>query len=159
MPKDRAWPRSCAQTEPPQPPSWPSGLRGVPRRVLIAIAAGGVVGALARQGIWAVFPHDPGVFDWATLVVNVTGCALIGALMLVAGTGRLHPLMSPFLGTGVLGGFTTFSTYIVAVQQSIQAGAPGIAAAYLGGTLIAALAAVYAGRWVAGLLLSRVEEG
>jgi CrcB protein len=114
--------------------------------VLAVIAAGGVIGALARQGIWAVFPHRPGGFDGATLVINVTGCALIGALMTAAERWPRYPLLAPFLGTGVLGGFTTFSTYIVAIQQSIDAGAPGVAFGYLAGTLAAALAAVYLGR-------------
>ena len=76
--------------------------------------------------------------------------------MTVAGHVRhLHRLIPPFLGPGLLGGFTTFSTYIVGIQQSIDAGAPGVAAAYLGGTLAAALAAVYAGRVLALLVLRR----
>lgn len=153
MYKDRAWLRSRAQTQPAPAPSWPSGIRGIPWRVLSAIAAGGVVGALARQGIWALFPRHAGVFDWATLAINVAGSALIGALMTVAEARRLHRLIPPFLGPGVLGGFTTFSTYIVAIQQSIDVGAPGVAAAYLAGTLVAALAAVYVGRSLARLVL------
>ncbi|HEX9065969.1 MAG TPA: CrcB family protein [Streptosporangiaceae bacterium] len=158
MYRDRAWWRARAQAAvPASPPSWPSGIRAIPWRVLALISAGGVLGGLTRQGIWALFPHYPGVFDWATLIINVTGCALIGALMTVAGQGRLHRLVPPFLGPGVLGGFTTFSTYIVGIQQQIDAGAPGVAAAYLGGTLVAALAAVHAGRAVTQRILRRVD--
>ncbi len=158
MYKDRAWLRSRAQAAIPAPPSsWPSGIRALPWRVLIVISAGGVLGALARQGIWAAFPRHPGAFDWATLAINVAGCALIGALMTVIAEVRpVHRLIPPFLGSGVLGGFTTFSTYIVGIQQSIDAGASGIAAAYLAGTLAAAVAAVYAGRTGARQVLRRL---
>jgi fluoride exporter len=150
----RAWSRSRARkAHAGPPPSWPTGIRAIPWRVLAVITVGGVIGALARQGIWAVFPHRPGVFDWPTLSINVIGCALIGALMSVTEVRPPHRLIGPFLGTGVLGGFTTFSTYIVAIQQSIDVGAPGVAFGYLAGTLVTALAAVHVGRAGAGKLL------
>ncbi|MGO9144024.1 MAG: fluoride efflux transporter FluC [Streptosporangiaceae bacterium] len=110
------------------------------------ISAGGVMGALARYGLSAAFPHAPGSFDWVTLWINVTGCALIGALMvLISEVREAHRLARPFLGVGVLGGFTTFSTYIVDIQKSITAGAPQTALAYLAITLAGSLLAVYAG--------------
>jgi CrcB protein len=108
------------------------------------IATGGVIGALTRLGIETAFPHRPGGFDWATLAINVTGCALIGTLMVVLTEVRqVHRLAGPFLGTGVLGGFTTFSTYIVDAQQSLTHGAPLTAMVYLTMTLAAGLAAGY----------------
>lgn len=58
-------------------------------------------------------------------------------------------LLGPFLGTGLLGGYTTFSTYIVDIQRLLAAGAPRTALAYLASTLLAALAAVYAGITIA----------
>ena len=126
--------------------SWRAQLRHVPWRTLAVIAAGGVLGALARQGLWALFPHRAGVFDWATLGINAAGCALIGALMtLIAEVRHAHRLTGPFLGVGVLGGFTTFSTYIIEVQQSIDTGAAATGLAYLALTLVGALLAVYAG--------------
>jgi CrcB protein len=71
---------------------------------------------------------------------------LIGVLMvLITEIWQVHHLVRPFLGVGVLGGFTTFSTAIVEVQQSVQAGAARTALAYLFATLFCALAAVYAG--------------
>lgn len=119
--------------------------RPVPRLTLAVIAAGGVIGALTRLGIETAFPHRSGGFDWATLAINVTGCALIGALMVILTEARpVHRLAGPFLGTGVLGGFTTFSTYIVDAQQSLTHGAPLTALAYLALTLAAGLAAGYA---------------
>ena len=112
----------------------PSG----PVRVLGAISAGGVLGALARYGLQTVWPHPAGGFPWATFVINVTGCLLIGALMVVV-SGR--PLMRLFLGVGGLGGYTTFSTYVVDIQRA----AAWVALCYLALTLVGALLAVWAG--------------
>ncbi|MFF4874563.1 fluoride efflux transporter FluC [Micromonospora sp. NPDC000668] len=114
--------------------------------VLGAIAAGGVLGTLARAGLQAAFPHHPGGFAWATFGINVGGCLLIGVLMAVLGhLGGGPPLARPFLGVGVLGGFTTFSTYAMDIHQAVAAGAPQIALAYLAATLVGALAAVWVG--------------
>ncbi|MFC0006545.1 FluC/FEX family fluoride channel [Micromonospora siamensis] len=126
-----------------------------PAAVLGAISAGGVLGALARAGLQAAVPHAATGFPWATFGINVTGCLLIGALMAVV-TGRpTGPLVRPFLGVGVLGGFTTFSTYAVDAQRLLAAGAAGTALAYLAATLVGALLAVGAGDAVAGRLLAR----
>jgi fluoride exporter len=120
--------------------------RRVPWAVLAAISAGGAVGALARYGLAVAWPHRPGQFPWATFVTNVAGCLLIGVLMvLITEVWAPHRLLRPFLGVGVLGGFTTFSTYTVDIQQLVAAGAAGTGLAYLAGTLTAAIVAVYAG--------------
>jgi CrcB protein len=118
----------------------------MPWVTLVVIAAGGVIGALARQGLWVAFPHRAGSFDWMTLSINAGGCALIGGLMTaVTQVRHAHRLTGPFLGVGVLGGFTTFSTYIIEAQQSISAGVPATGLGYLAATLAAAMVAVYAG--------------
>src|ERR1700689_208306 len=91
-------------------------------RTLAVIAVGGAAGALARYGLATAFPHPAGSFDWVTLGINVSGCALIGALMVaITEVWPGHPLARPFLAVGVLGGFTTFSTYIVDIQRSLDA--------------------------------------
>jgi CrcB protein len=120
--------------------------------VLAAISAGGVAGALARYGLTEAFPAAAEGFAWATFGINVSGCLLIGVLMvLVTDVWPIQRLLRPFLGTGVLGGYTTFSTYILDIHHLLAAGAARTALAYLAGTLLAALAAVYAGitltRW------------
>ncbi|MGI8336247.1 fluoride efflux transporter FluC [Actinomadura scrupuli] len=123
-----------------------AGPRRAPWPTLAAISAGGILGALARAGVSAMFPHPAGSFGWATFWINVAGCALIGVLMVaITEVGQAHPLVRPFVGVGVLGGFTTFSTYVVDIQRAVAAGAPGTALAYLAGTAAAALAAVYTG--------------
>lgn len=129
----------------------------VPWSVLAAISADGVAGALARYSLDAAFPHRSDGFAWATFGINVSGCLLIGALMVLVTDGcHNRRLLRPFVGTGLLGGYTTFSTYIVDIQHLRAAGAARTALAYLAGTLLAALAAVYAGitiaRWGVGIV-------
>ncbi|MFH8888223.1 CrcB family protein [Streptomyces sp. NPDC017949] len=115
--------------------------------VLAAVAAGGVVGACARYAAGLLWPDGPTAFPWTTLWINVLGCALIGVLMaLVAEGGRdAHPLLRPFAGTGVLGGFTTFSAYALDVSRLLDVREAGVALAYAGLTVAGALAAVLAG--------------
>ncbi|HET7328404.1 MAG TPA: CrcB family protein [Nocardioidaceae bacterium] len=114
--------------------------------VLAAIAAGGMLGAAGRYAIDVAMPTSAGAFPWGIWVVNTTGCLLIGVLMvLVVDVGSVHRLVRPFLGVGVLGGYTTFSTAAVDTQTLIVAGHPGLALAYLFGTAAAALAAVTVG--------------
>jgi fluoride exporter len=113
--------------------------------VLGAVSAGGVVGALIRDRVEVAVPHSPGGFPWATFDVNVCGCLLIGVLMVYAAEVRPHRLVRPFLGVGVLGGFTTFSTQAVDARQAVTAGAAGLAMVYLAGTLVVALTAAWAG--------------
>jgi fluoride exporter len=140
------------------PPARPGVTPDAGWRTLGVIAVGGAAGALARYGLSAAFPHPAGAFDWATLGINVSGCALIGALMVaITEVWPAHPLVRPFLAVGVLGGFTTFSTYIVDIQRSLDAGAAVSALAYLAVTLAAALAAVWAGITVMRMLARRVR--
>lgn len=116
--------------------------------VLGVIAAGGALGAAARHLLTIAWP-DAG-FPWATFTINTVGCALIGVLMvLIAEVWTGHRLLRPFVGIGVLGGFTTFSTYAVGAHDLVAAGRPGLAGAYLAGTVIAALAATWLGVVVA----------
>ncbi|BFU47258.1 fluoride efflux transporter FluC [Krasilnikovia sp. MM14-A1004] len=121
-------------------------LRPHPARLLGVIAAGGVVGALARYGVTVAWPHPPGTFAWSIWVINVSGSLLIGVLMvLIAEVFPGRRLVRPFFGVGVLGGYTTFSTSIVDVQQAAAHGNAGTALLYLGATLLGALLAVWAG--------------
>jgi fluoride exporter len=120
--------------------------RGLPWPVLAAVSLGGVVGALGRYTLGTSWPHHAGRFPWPTFVINVSGCLLIGVVMvLVTQVWSAHRLLRPFLGVGVLGGYTTFSTYAVDGQRLVAAGAPGTALLYLAATPAAALAAVYIG--------------
>jgi CrcB protein len=112
--------------------------------VVAVVAVGGGIGATARHGASLLWPVGPTGFPWTTFWVNVVGCFLIGLFMIVITEGRpAHRLVRPFFGTGVLGGFTTFSTYAVDIQRLMEESRPGTALAYLAATLLAALAAVW----------------
>jgi CrcB protein len=113
---------------------------------LVAVALGGALGALARFGIGLAVPHRPGAFPLATFAINVVGCLLIGAVIVVLTKRRAaHPLARPFLTTGILGGFTTFSTFATDADELLRLGHTGAALGYLVGTPVAAVAATWAG--------------
>jgi len=127
--------------------------------VLLAVALGGVLGALARYGLTSAFPVRSGGFDWVVLGVNVSGCFAIGVVMLLSESRRAKPLLRPFLTTGVLGGFTTFSSYVVGMQRDMVGGAARTALLYGAVSLVAGLAAAAAGLAVARALLRPGREG
>ncbi|MFJ3859212.1 fluoride efflux transporter FluC [Streptomyces sp. NPDC090085] len=123
-------------------------------RVLAAVAAGGALGASARYGVSLLWPAAPGAFPWATLWINASGCALIGVLMVLIGEGGRaspHPLLRPFAGVGVLGGFTTFSTYALDFSRLLDEGEAALALGYGALTVVAALGAV----WLAAAVTRR----
>ncbi|MGW7069381.1 fluoride efflux transporter CrcB [Streptomyces sp. NPDC054855] len=123
---------------------------------MAVVAVGGAIGASARYGASLIWPTAPGTFPTTTLLVNVIGCALMGVLMAVLTEARTpHRLLRPFFGTGVLGGFTTFSTYAVDIERLVAGGHAGTGLAYLGLTLLAALAAVWAAAWATRRLVVR----
>ncbi len=123
---------------------------------MAAVAIGGGIGALARYELTTTWPTAPGQFPWTTFFVNVTGCLLIGVLMVLVTEVRVaHHLVRPFLGVGVLGGFTTFSTYTVEIHGLLKPGSAGMALAYLGGTLLTAGLAVITGVAVTRRLAGR----
>jgi fluoride exporter len=112
--------------------------------VLATIAAGGATGAAARYLVGEAWPTPAGGFPASTLAINVLGCALIGVLMvLITEVWSRQRLLRPFLGTGVLGGFTTFSTYAVDIQRLAAGGQVDTALLYLVITPVGALLAVW----------------
>ncbi|MEV4142506.1 CrcB family protein [Amycolatopsis sp. NPDC049691] len=114
--------------------------------VLAAIGAGGALGSLARYGLSVAIPHARGEFAVATLLTNVLGCLLIGVLMaLLTTTARPHHLLRPFLGVGILGGFTTFSTFVTDTLDAATTGRILASFAYALASVVCCLAAVTAG--------------
>ncbi|NUP17009.1 MAG: CrcB family protein [Streptomyces sp.] len=121
--------------------------------IVAVVALGGAVGATARYAGALWWPAQPGGFPWATFWTNVVGCAVIGVFMVViTDVWAAHRLVRPFFGTGVLGGFTTFSTYAVDIQKLVDGGHPRTGLAYLAATPVAALTAV----WLAVVTTRRV---
>jgi fluoride exporter len=111
-------------------------------RRLAAIYTGGVLGALARVGLAEAAPHGPGEWPWATFAVNMAGALLLGYLFARL---RDHPedsLAHPFFTTGVCGTLTTFAAIQLELFEMVEGGHMGLAAAYLGATLVAGYAFV-----------------
>ena len=128
-----------------------TGHAPVDRSALAVVAAGGVVGSLGRWAVGLALPHADGDFPWSTFLVNVSGALAMGLLVefLVARPGT-HRLARPFVGVGVLGGWTTFSALAVdavglAAGHHLQTAILYVGATFLVGTLAVA-AGVAAGR-------------
>jgi CrcB protein len=112
---------------------------------LLAIYAGGTIGALARVGLTEALPHGPDSWPWATFAVNMAGALLLGYF---AASLRDHPQESiahPFLTTGICGTLTTFSTLQLELFEMVDAGHLGLAAGYVAATLAAGYAVVRLG--------------
>lgn len=124
--------------------------------VLAAVAAGGALGAPARYGVGLALPTPVNTFPWATFVTNVSGCLLLG-LVLVLLADRFPPnrYARPFVATGFLGAYTTFSTFALETDLLFQHNHPDLAVAYALGSAVAGLSAAWAGismgRLLAGL--------
>lgn len=122
--------------------------------IWLYIAAGGAVGAVARYGLGGWVHERAGfAFPWGTLVVNVVGSLLIGFALQYLEASRLAPEVRALIAVGVLGAFTTFSTFSYETVSLLEAGAWGRAAAYAFGSVLLGVLAVYAGISLAGQLL------
>jgi CrcB protein len=116
---------------------------------LAAVAVGGGIGSLARYLLAAAFPAGQG-FPWAIFAVNVSGCFCLGLLMVyLLEVWPPRRFLRPLLATGLIGGYTTFSTYAAGVMTLLTGHSPGAAGAYALSSIVAALAAVWCGMRVA----------
>ena len=143
----------------------PDHTAGTRAPVVAVVAVGGAIGAGLRYGVshlwrngsdaYLVWRTGAAAFPWTTLVVNAVGCLLMGVLT-VAVKERFTSaprLLNPLLGTGVLGGFTTFSSYTDDTRRLFENGQPGSAIGYLLLTPACALTAVSLGVVLARLAL------
>lgn len=121
---------------------------------LALVAAGGCTGTLVRAALERAWPASPGHLPVTTLALNVVGALALGLLLGALGEGR--PRLRLALGTGVLGGLTTHSTFILEshrlLTSSGDGGHPVLGAAYLVGSMVAGLVAAGLGLWLAGRL-------
>jgi len=119
--------------------------------VLAVIALGGAAGTLGRAAVAYALPASADAFPWATLMVNVVGSLIVG-LVVVAALERVAPsrYFRPLLATGLCGGLTTFSTFVVEADLLIKHGRTGTAALYV---LVSLTGGVAAAR--IGMLLAR----
>ena len=104
---------------------------------LVAVALGGAIGALGRYAVGLAFPHTTGAFPVSTFLVNITGSLAIGVL--VGWLSVQHapsPLARPFVGVGVLGGWTTFSALAVDAVSLARSGHDALALGYVTATFV-----------------------
>ncbi|MFT4191506.1 MAG: fluoride efflux transporter CrcB [Comamonas sp.] len=123
---------------------------------LLYVAVGGALGSVTRYLMgsatmgWAAL-HWGTRFPVGTLVVNLLGCLLIGG---IAGLADKHALLSAdarlFLVTGVIGGFTTFSSFGLETVMLLKGGDTGMAVAYVLASVLAGVALVALGWWAVG---------
>jgi fluoride exporter len=119
-------------------------------KALLAVALGGALGAPARYGLAQLAPTEAGGFPWATLITNVTGSFALG-LVLTLVLERFPPTrhLRPFVATGFLGAYTTYSTFAVETDLLVKDGHIAVALAYVATSVLAGLVAVWAGIWAA----------
>lgn len=114
--------------------------------IVFALGCGGIVGAVSRYAISLAIPSATGHFPWSTFIINVSGSLILGFLLVMLieqfPRGRLA---RPVIGTGVIGAYTTFSTYMVDAVLLIRSGHVGIAVVYLASSAVVGLLAVWLG--------------
>lgn len=99
----------------------------------LCVFVGAALGTAVRASLEHVWPTDTGAWPWTTLIINCVGALLLGLLQewLARGTAAWRTLAKVGLGTGVLGGFTTYSTLAMEALQSLRADALAVAFGYL----------------------------
>jgi CrcB protein len=139
-------------------------MRSLPHdpRKLLAIYLGGVVGALLRVGLAELGAVGPGQWPWPTFAVNLAGAFLLGWFFALF---RDHPeesLHHPFLGTGICGTLTTFSTMQLELFRLVDDGYPALAAAYAAVTIAAGYLCLRLGialeRWRGALFMPSMKK-
>lgn len=140
------------------PPARPLASRRARAVTIASIALGGAIGSLARYALGRVVSVPSGTFPWATFTVNVTGCGAIGLALVVA--SQRFPrarLARRVVVTGVIGSYTTFSTFSVETDLLVRGGDLLTAALYLGASLFAGVLGVVLGA-VLGRAVIRAEQ-
>jgi CrcB protein len=120
---------------------------------LLVVLAGAGLGGVARYaaGTWIMAKYG-GRFPLGTLLINVSGSFLIGILMtLFTEQLRPHPNWRLFFVVGILGGYTTFSSFEYEVYQAVRDGEHGIGLLYVASSVLLG----YAGVWLGALLAAR----
>ncbi|MDA8374224.1 MAG: fluoride efflux transporter CrcB [Actinomycetota bacterium] len=135
-------------------------LRRMRRQVflLLAIGMGGALGALSRYAISLALPVTAGQMPWGIFLINISGALALGFLLtLLAEQFPRSRMARPLVGTGFIGAYTTFSTWMTGVVSLARDGAVAAALAYLVLSMVAGVAAVVIGM-AAGRTLVRVRR-
>ncbi|CAI9411414.1 MULTISPECIES: fluoride efflux transporter CrcB [Aestuariimicrobium] len=116
--------------------------------LFLALSVAGGFGAATRLVVDGLIrSRVDGVVPWGTVFINLSGSFLLGVLAGLAGARVLPEHWQTVLGTGLLGGYTTFSTASFETVRLAQEGRPGTALAKASGTVVGAAAAAAAGWW------------
>lgn len=122
--------------------------------VILAVALGGALGSAARYGVDRLIERRSfSLFPWSTFTINATGCLLIGVVVAALVDRHDTPAwLRAGVAVGVLGGYTTFSTFAQEGLSLFEEGRGGVALAYLLGSVLTGVLAVYAGTRIGRLL-------
>jgi CrcB protein len=123
-------------------------------RLAALVALGGTAGTAARLHLEAALPAQPGAWPWTTFLINVAGSLILGVLLesLLRGgddTGWRRAVRVG-CGTGIVGGFTTYSTFVLEVERLLQGGDAVVGVLYALVSVVAGLVAAGVGIAVAG---------
>jgi CrcB protein len=118
--------------------------------VFLAVAAGGALGSLSRYAVDRLIERRvASVFPWSTFTINVTGCLVVGALVAALVDRHNTPeWLRVGLIMGVLGGYTTFSTFGQESYELLRGGHAGVGVVYAVGSLVAGVIAVALGTMI-----------
>jgi fluoride exporter len=121
--------------------------------MVFAVGVGGGVGALARYYIAALVQPAGTAFNWGIFAVNISGALLMGLIVEASALKlNLSPDLRAFLTVGILGGYTTFSTFSLDSVLLLQKGEYAQAAAYIIGSVVLSILALVAGLWIVRVL-------
>lgn len=110
---------------------------------MAAIFAGGCIGAIVRVALSQGFSQSGAQWPWATFIANVAGTFLLGYFATrLQERLPVHPYRRPLLATGFCGALTTFSAIQIELLVMLDAGRPGLAAAYAATSVVAGLVAI-----------------
>lgn len=136
--------------------------------LFVAVAIGGVIGASARWGLSEVIATPRDQWPLPTFIINLTGAFILGLVIEFAtayapdpGASTFARRLRPFVVTGILGGYTTFSTYMVEAHGLVLEGRSAMAGLYIFGSMIAGVLCVVIGMGLGKALFrgSRVPKG
>lgn len=122
--------------------------------ILLAVAAGGFLGTVARYGLSVWVQRRTGIaFPWGTLTVNLLGSLLLGACLPVLALGDARPGMAALITVGAIGAFTTFSTFAYEAYMLVREDGAGRAALYAASSVVLGLLSLLAGVRLATLII------
>lgn len=122
---------------------------------LLLIGMGGFVGALARYGLTVWVMGHGHTLPFGTFSVNLVGCVLFGAGIGFIEAREMDEQLRAFLFIGILGAFTTFSTFSYEAFELIRSGDVGMAVAYTIGSVVIGLLVLWAGHWTMTRILAQ----